>query len=179
MDLRERDDLLGQIDAATARLVAAVRAMSDAQVREPSLLPGWTRGHVLTHIARSGDVLRGLLAAARTGEPASGYASAEAREAAIADGAVRPVGEQLDDILASASAFRAEAEALTEESARVPIRILTYAEFPTGQCLIRRLVELELHHVDLGLAYTAKDWPESFASRDLPEPMAGQRRDRR
>lgn len=178
VDMRERDDLLGQIDTATERLAAAVRVMSDAQVGEPSLLPGWTRGHVLTHVARSGDVLRGLLAGARTGVPGSGYASADAREADIAAGAARPAAEQLDDVLASAQAFRAEAETLTAETARVPVRILTYPEFPTGQCLLRRLVELELHHVDLGLAYTASDWPEAFASRELPEPMSGQRADR-
>jgi maleylpyruvate isomerase len=46
---------LGRIQEATGRLLATAAALTDAQAREPSLLPGWTRGHVLTHIARNAD----------------------------------------------------------------------------------------------------------------------------
>jgi DNA-binding CsgD family transcriptional regulator len=42
-------------------LVAAAGRMTDAEAREPSLLPGWTRGHVLTHVARNADALTNLL----------------------------------------------------------------------------------------------------------------------
>jgi len=41
--------------------------------------------------------------------------------------------------------------------------------------LTRRLVEVELHHADLGSGYTPADWPASFAGLGLPEPMRGQR----
>jgi maleylpyruvate isomerase len=44
--------------------------------------------------------------------------------------------------------------------------------------LLRRLVEVELHHCDLGLAYTPADWPASFASMELPEPFGSQRAER-
>lgn len=178
LDAAERAGMLARIDAATERLAATVARMADEQVLQASLLPGWTRGHVLTHVARSGDVLRGLMMAGRRGEPGGGYSAAEAREAEIVAGAARPAAEQLDDVLASARAFRTEAERLTDEAAAWPVRIMHYREFPAGQVLLRRLVELELHHVDLGLAYTAADWPAEFADRDLPEPMAGQRKDR-
>ena len=52
--MNEANDSLGRLAAATSRLLATATALSDAQVREPSSLPGWTRGHVLTHIARVG-----------------------------------------------------------------------------------------------------------------------------
>ena len=39
------------VDDATARLRLTAAGLSDQQAREPSLLPGWSRGHLLTHIA--------------------------------------------------------------------------------------------------------------------------------
>jgi maleylpyruvate isomerase len=89
-----------QIDDATALLLESVARLSDDDVRQPSLLPGWTRGHVLTHIARGGDALRDVLA----GGP--GYPSREARAADIEAGAGRGIAEQVADIRASAAAFR-------------------------------------------------------------------------
>ena len=58
---------LDRLAASTERLLASAAALSDAQLREPSPLPGWSRGHVLSHIARNADGLRNLLIWARTG----------------------------------------------------------------------------------------------------------------
>ncbi|HEY3686902.1 MAG TPA: maleylpyruvate isomerase N-terminal domain-containing protein [Streptosporangiaceae bacterium] len=179
MDTGDRAAMMGRIEAATVRFLDTVRALPESEAHEPSLLPGWSRGHVITHVARSGDALRELMAGARTGVPAYGYASAEAREADITTGARRPVAEQLTDVIASAESFATEAAAMTDEFADTPVRVMAYAEFPASECLLRRLVELELHHVDLGLSYKVADWPVDFATLDLHEPMRTQRADRR
>ena len=50
--------------------------------------------------------------------------------------------------------------------------------FPASQVLVRRLVELELHHVDLDAGYRPADWPTTFNELELPEPMRTQRADR-
>ena len=42
---------LHELSAATGQLLGELDGLSDAQVAGPSLLPGWTRGHVLTHLA--------------------------------------------------------------------------------------------------------------------------------
>src|SRR5260370_71465 len=57
----EATHALTQIAAARERLIAAAGPLTGAQVREPSPLPGWARGHVLTHLARNPDGLRNLL----------------------------------------------------------------------------------------------------------------------
>jgi hypothetical protein len=44
-----------QITTATGRLLRTASRLSDADVRAPSLLPGGSRGHVLTHLARNAD----------------------------------------------------------------------------------------------------------------------------
>ncbi|GAA1883857.1 maleylpyruvate isomerase N-terminal domain-containing protein [Actinomadura bangladeshensis] len=41
---------LAEITAATQALLATAARLDDADVRGPSLLPDWTRGHVLTHV---------------------------------------------------------------------------------------------------------------------------------
>src|SRR4029077_20917204 len=80
---------MARIGEATDRLLASAGALTDTGVREPSLLPGWTRGHVLTHIARNADGLGNLLRWARTGITTPMYASREARRAGIGAGGRR------------------------------------------------------------------------------------------
>lgn len=48
--------VLEQIDAATEHLLHTAARFTDADVRAPSLLPDWSRGHVLTHLAATPTV---------------------------------------------------------------------------------------------------------------------------
>lgn len=174
----DRDGLVEQIGAATERLLTSVRQMPDSDMGRSSLLPGWTRGHVLTHVARTGDAMCNLLAWARTGAETAAYQSAHARAADIEAGAGRGSAELLADVTATAAAFAAAAGALPDSAWRVRVWVLGGAEFPAGQVLVRRLVEVELHHTDLDVGYGPGDWPTSFAEMELPEPMLSQRKDR-
>jgi maleylpyruvate isomerase len=81
---------LAEITTATRALLATAAKLDDDDVRAPSLLPGWTRGHVLTHVARNADGGTRLLTWARTGAESYEYPSLEARAAEIEDGAGRP-----------------------------------------------------------------------------------------
>src|ERR1700755_1083761 len=105
MDTAQRE-LSDQVDAAMQRLLDDARTLSEADLRAPSLLPGWTRAHVLAHVARNADAMRTVLAGVRTGHDRPGYASAEAREAGIEQGAGRPARELTTDLADSAMALR-------------------------------------------------------------------------
>src|SRR3954453_10228646 len=94
--------LLDQIIAATEHLLTTVNALGDEDMRAPSLLPQWTRGHVLTHLARNADGGSRLLTWARTGTPTAEYASLAARAAQIEAGAGRGAADLIDDVRASA-----------------------------------------------------------------------------
>jgi hypothetical protein len=72
-----------RLNAATACLVEDIDGLGEDDVRGPSLLPGWTRGHVLTHLARNAEGGTRLLGWARTGIPSCEYESVTARAAAI------------------------------------------------------------------------------------------------
>ncbi|HEY2240401.1 MAG TPA: maleylpyruvate isomerase N-terminal domain-containing protein [Streptosporangiaceae bacterium] len=172
--------LADQIDFASQRLLGTARIIDDSDLREPSLLPGWTRAHVLAHLARGSDALRNLMVGARTGQPKSAYASPEARAADIEAGAQQTRGDLLDDVAASDNAFRTVSRQLPDEAwATVIDWVPGLDPFPAREILVRRLVEIELHHVDLGAGYTAADWPDSFLVVRLPEPLRAQREERR
>ena len=171
----EQEKLRGQIGQATERLLKTLGGFTDGDVRVASLLPGWTRGHVLTHIARSADALRILLHGAQSGVPASGYSSQEARNYDIELGADRTMAALIEDVVRSDENLWSQAAGLSEEAWQRSVKILHYQPFPASQVLLRRWVEIELHHVDLGAGYQTADWPTEFSQLELPEPMRSQR----
>jgi len=160
-------------------LVATVANMSDEEVTAPSLLPGWTRGHVITHIARNADGMANLAAWAVTGEPRPMYPSRESRDADIDAGASRSTADLADDLTLSGRRFAdawqhvvaADEPALRAALAR---RMHLGAPSPhapgiTGALApVARRREIEVHRVDLGLdENTATDWPTDFPAELL------------
>jgi maleylpyruvate isomerase len=166
------------IDGATQRLLGTARVIAEPDLRQPSLLPGWTRAHVLAHLARSADAMRTLLIGARSGEDRPAYASAGAREAGIERAAAQTAKDLMADVADSAMALRTVARQLPDQAWSRPVRIPGSAAVPAAQLLTRRLVEVELHHCDLAAGYSPADWPAAFASMELAEPMRSQREDR-
>jgi maleylpyruvate isomerase len=161
------DLTIGRIDAAIDRLLTTASALSDDQVREPSLLPGWSRGHVLTHIARNADGLRNLLIWAQSGVETPQYPSIEDREAQIETGSGRPADELAADISQSASAFADHARQLPEDAWLAEVRGSRGPAHPAWFTLHRRLFEVEIHHADLAARYQPADWPDWFVTAEL------------
>jgi maleylpyruvate isomerase len=166
--MNEASHSLDRLAAATTRLLATATALSDTQAREPSLLPGWSRGHVLTHIARNADGLGNLLRWARTGTETPMYASAESRSADIEAGAGRPAADLATDVRESAAGFAAGAAEVPDDAWAVQVRASNGPPFPAIGVLDRRLSEVEIHHVDLAAGYSPGDWPQDFIAEALP-----------
>ena len=177
MDAAQRQ-LSDRIDHATQRLLGTARVIAEPDLRAPSLLPGWTRAHVLAHLARGADAMRNLLVGARAGQDRPAYLSAQARSADIEHGAGLGAKELMADLADSAMALRSVSKQLPGGAWQFPVRVLDSRRFPAGELLTRRLVEVELHHCDLGAGYGPADWPAAFAALELAEPMRSQRQDR-
>ncbi|MGK5741769.1 maleylpyruvate isomerase family mycothiol-dependent enzyme [Micromonospora sp. URMC 103] len=165
-----RDPLLltGEVDAATTRLLRTAAAFDEADLAAASLLPGWTRGHVLAHLARNADGFVNLLTAARSGEPRPMYDSPARRAADIEAGAARPAAAHLDDLRRSADRF-AEAVAATPAEAWSATVTTPGGPRVAAELIWCRLREVEVHHLDLAAGHRPADWPESFAHRLLHE----------
>ncbi|QSS90140.1 maleylpyruvate isomerase family mycothiol-dependent enzyme [Streptomyces sp. M54] len=150
---------LGAVRGATERLLDAAGRLDNASIGEASRLPGWSRGHVLTHLSRNADALVNVL----RGLPM--YASSETRDADIAAGAPRPAAEQLKDVRESADAFQAVAAEPADWTRTVTLR--NGVTDSAARLPFRRWVEVELHHVDLGIGYELEDLPADFVEREI------------
>lgn len=156
--------LLGEVRASAARVLVTVGGLTDRQAREPSALPGWSRAHVLTHVARSADAYRWLLTVARTGVEPGSRAGAAALDRALREGAGRGAAELVEDLRGSLDALSGAAEAVPAERWSTPVSALAGWRHPAWFTLHRAWRELETHHVDLDLGRSAADWPTGYVT---------------
>ena len=173
-----RRRLSGELDTATQRLLDEARLLSAADLRAPSLLPGWSRAHVLAHLARGADATRSLLAGARSGRHQPAYRGYAERDAAIDRSAAARAEDLVADLADSAVALRTVARRLPGPAWRYQVQGLGGDRFPAGELLVRRLTEVELHHCDLGIGYGPGQWLAAFGEMELGEPMRSQRAER-
>ena len=147
------DPVLVDVTRQTDALLEAVSDLTDADVAEPSLCPGWTRGHVLTHVARNADALTRLLAGAAVGEQWPMYHEDPSREREIEAGAGRSIAELEADIEASADRFLATCADLPPAALDNVVRMRTGREYPARQVPWLRWREVVLHHLDLDTGF--------------------------
>jgi maleylpyruvate isomerase len=161
--------LSADLDRADARLFKTVDGYDDAALTTASLLPGWTRGHVLAHIARNADSYVNLLTWARTGVETPQYADPARRDPEIEAGAARPVGEHLADLRAASERFAAAVQDMTPLAWSATIRYGSGNRAKAAHVVWARLREVEVHHVDLDSGYRPADWSDAFTLRLLHE----------
>ncbi len=156
------------LETATDRLAATVAALPDEQWDRPSLCEGWTRTHVLAHLALNAEALAGVLRGVERGRPVTMYVSDEARDADIADLAARAPAEVRRRLAAAESELAAAITAVGTVG-----HDLTFDRTPGGQVMPvhvvpgLRLREVEIHHADLDAGYTYADWPAATALKFL------------
>ncbi len=155
---------LDHLAEAGRRLTRTVDGLHTDDWAADSLLPGWSRAHVIAHLALNGEALSGVLAGVLDNEQVPMYASAGARERDIEELAGAHHSELRERLLASLTTFADTAQAVPDDawSGRFE-RVPGGPTFPLDAVPLMRVREIEVHHADLGLAYTADDWPHSFA----------------
>jgi maleylpyruvate isomerase len=158
---------LGDLRSSSAALLSGLDSeqWSDADVRAPSLLPGWSRGHVLTHLARNADAIARTVAGALRGERVPRYPNGpEGRNADIDRGAGRPLADLLVDLHDSAERLDGQFASVDD----VDGWALDCDDRTTGEYSLTRWREVEIHRVDLAGSYTADEWPAGFVAYLLP-----------
>lgn len=162
------DTVLDELREASQRLVRTVDAVPDVQYAEASLLPGWSRGHVVAHLALNAEALAAVLSGVVRGEAVPMYASQESRDADIEElAAAEPL--LLRERLLRSTTLVADALAAVPAD-RWSTRFERTPGGPTFSAYAvpgMRLREVEIHHADLGLGFTRAGWPASFAARLL------------
>lgn len=155
---------LEEMVVATTRYLGALTLLNDDDMRAPSQLPGWSRGHVVTHIARNADALCNMVRWAETGVETPMYASREQRDADIDSGADRSAHALRVDASASAGRFLQAINELDVRHEDAPVSRMPGTEtFPARDIALLRRIEVEIHQADLGIGFTHRDWSSDFA----------------
>ena len=148
---------------STRRLIRTVDALDDEQLAEPSLLPFWSRAHVVAHLALNAEGMAGALTGLARGEEVPMYRSAEARDADIDDLVAEGPGALRESLMSACTRFQDAVEDLPSDAwdASFP-RVPGGPRFEVATIVPTRRREVEIHHADLGADYSPADWPDDF-----------------
>ena len=176
-DLTAVHAAINALHDATQRLVRSVDGLTDDDWRAPSLLPDWSRAHLVAHLVLNAEGLAGALEGLRAGESVPRYVSPGARDHDIEELSADEVHQVRDRLLASTSRFADAVAAMEEEHWGERIeRVPGGVTFAAAAVPAMRWREVEIHHADLGVGYERGDWPTAFAEAAV-DSMAARLRD--
>ncbi len=164
-------EVSAEIDAlieSTQALLHSIANLTDEQARAASLLPNWSRGHVLSHLARNADAMVNLVTSARTRTYVPMYRGRAERDADIESGAGRPAQDLVADVAATHEHLLTELASLSGQDWAAPIRY--GGDDRHGDAALipgLRRSEVEIHSVDLDLGYPFAQWPADFVAAML------------
>jgi maleylpyruvate isomerase len=124
-------------------------ALPDEAFAEPSLLPGWTRSHLLAHVGHNARALVRLLHWARTGEETPMYRDIETRNREIAEGAKLDPPALRDLVATSAAELGQAIESLPEHAWSARVVTAQGRDVPATEVPWMRCREVWVHAVDL------------------------------
>lgn len=171
---RTVEDALRWSAAGTELFLGTVAGWGEEQYLAPSVLPGWTRKHLVAHVAANADALSNLVRWAATGEETPMYSSIEQRDADIAAGSQKQAAELAARLRESADRLAAGTAALSPrqwdtEVATAQGRTVAATEIPW-----LRSREVCVHAVDLAAGVSFADLPTGFLAA-LADDIAGRR----
>lgn len=166
--MRPEADISGAT-AAHMRLLSTVSGLGELDVRRPSLLDGWSIAHVLAHIARNADSYVRMLEAAAQGRCLDQYDGGLARRARdIESGAARSSADIIEDVRVTAARLEQTWSQLPAHAWAGEGRNASGRPWPCDLMPFHRWREVEIHHADLGLGFTWRDWSDGYIARELP-----------
>lgn len=164
-------DITAALDSCTRDLLATVAALDDPGAE--SLCEGWTRGHVLTHLARNADAMTAIVRGARQHRTVAMYPSQAVRDADIEAGAGRSREALLVDVRDSAAPLAVELAGIGPDLAEREFeRTPGGRSVPVGKLPFMRLREVVFHHVDLDAGYSFGDLSPDLLTLFLTDAVA-------
>ena len=157
--------------AAHQRLLGALENLTNDDCRQDSLLPNWSRGHVLTHLSRNADSHVNLLQAAVRGEVGEQYISVEQRNGDIESGAMRSAEELVMDLRLSIYGLEAAWASANEKAWSGQGRTLRGNVIEMSSLVFLRWREVEIHHADLNLGLSYDDLTPLYVRLELDQQI--------
>ncbi|GAA1083077.1 maleylpyruvate isomerase family mycothiol-dependent enzyme [Kitasatospora arboriphila] len=156
------DERLAEIAAAHARIRTATAALTEEQAREAIDLPGWTRGHVLIHLADLAKAFARQARYAARGETVEVYDGGRpTRDKSIEANHDRPVEWLRAQLEEGLTALEEAWAALGPDGWDLPC---AYRNSPLLATQLAWWRESELHTVDLGVGRRSEEWSPALAA---------------
>ena len=160
---RTLDDALRWSAEGTALVRRALGGLdSDESLAQPSALPGWTRKHLLAHVAANADAIGNLVSWAKTGVETPMYSSTGQRNADIEAGAGRPADELVAWFERSAGELDEGFDSLTDAEWAHEVVTAQGRTVPASETPWMRAREVMVHSVDLDGGISFDDLPADF-----------------
>jgi maleylpyruvate isomerase len=157
------EEAIAAVDEAYAMLRRATIPLTDAAVRGASLLPGWTRAHVLTHLARNADGNAFIVAGAAFGEQWPQYPGGpDQRVADIDAGAGRGVTELLEDLERAQARLVAAFDHVPDDNWSIDVVSWRPDKLVVADVPRSRRREILVHLVDMDVGVKPRDLPADF-----------------
>lgn len=138
------------------RLLDDLEPLTDADLRLPSLLPGYSRGHLVTHLTNKATAHVALFDAAAEGRVGVVHPPGYNPDREASRGAGRPAAQQLAALEESLQLLEAAWEALDDGLWGRPALMMAGPR-TMADVVGHHLRNIEVHHVDLDIGYRAAD----------------------
>lgn len=157
LDLAERLNIARE---GTAYFAQRLAALSDEDLSGPSLLDGWTRKHLVGHVAYNAAALCRILDWAATGVETPMYASTEQRAREIDEGATLSAGSLRNLFTHTAARLDEKWRTLPEAAWSAEVRTAQGRMVPASETAWMRSREVWIHTVDLGNGGRFDEFPD-------------------
>ncbi|GAA1128750.1 hypothetical protein GCM10009630_28230 [Kribbella jejuensis] len=151
---------LNDVRAIADQLLALTAGLDEDTARGDSVLPGWTRGHVITHLANFSEAMTRQVEEALQGRLIEVYDGGRpARDAAIESGAHRPAADLKTHLTQAVTTLMTSWEKVGPTDWPLPI-LHRNSNLAAGLQATWR--ELTIHTSDLNLGINPATWSEDF-----------------
>jgi len=148
------------------RLLAGLAPLTDDDFRRPSLLPRYSRGHLVTHLANKAEAHVVILGGPAAGEIRQLHPDGYDPDRAADLGATRSASELRSDLAQSFKRLEAAWDGLDPSLWDRP-GIVAAGRRTMAEIVTHHLRNVEVHHVDLDIGYQVSDWPPIFVEGEL------------
>ncbi|MDT0305005.1 maleylpyruvate isomerase family mycothiol-dependent enzyme [Streptomonospora wellingtoniae] len=160
-------ELTRRVAAAHARVLDLLDRWEgeDAPAAAPAELPGWSRGHVLQHLADNARAFERQARCALEGRLVDMYdGGQQGRDLALEHGAHRPLPLLRGDLDSAQRDLEDVWARMSADDWHRPVRFRNATVLDTA---LARWREAEIHAVDLAAGYRPRHWPLPFALHAL------------
>ena len=152
------------------RLLADLAPLTDDDFRSPSLLPRYSRGHVVTHLVNKTKAHILLFGGPAVGEIRQLHPDGYDPDLAADAGAHRSAAEFISDLENSFELLETAWDAL-DDAMWDRQGIMTAGPRTMAEIVAHHLRNVEVHHVDLDIGYVVSSWPPILVEGELAKRL--------